>query len=268
MSVQVHLAVAHFPGSIGEPGKNLVFVERLARAAAKDSAEFLLLPENCLTGYPGDENSAAKVALSRDSAELKRVTELAHGYGIAIAAGFIETLDKTFHSTHLLAWPDGTRSMVRKRSVDARDSKIGLTAAREENPDFKIAGVRAALAICMDGNEAFFAGAKDRGARIILHPSGGACAATARAKDSDANAINAAEIENCRRCLESARNRAKQLTAAYCVANTIGFDGERGYPGNSYIISPSGDVLVHLKGTAIVEEMREAVGVAAITFPT
>jgi len=48
------------------------------------------------------------------------------------------------------------------------------------------------------------------------------------------------------------------------VSNPIGFDGERGYPGNSFIISPTGEVLVHLGPTAIIEHMREAVGTAHV----
>jgi predicted amidohydrolase len=54
------------------------------------------------------------------------------------------------------------------------------------------------------------------------------------------------------------------LNAVYCVANSVGFDGERGYPGNSWIISTNGEVVAHLPGTAIIEAMREGIAVATV----
>jgi predicted amidohydrolase len=267
MKHTIHLAVGQFPSVTGEARDNLASVERLACAAATDGAEFLLLPEDCLTGYPGAENSAAAVALSADGAQIAQLGQIAHGHGIAIAAGFIESAGSQLHSTHAIAWPDGTRTFIHKRSVDERDRRIGLTPVERENDDFEIGGVRAALAICMDGTEAFFSAAHKRQVRIILHPSGGACTVSAHASDPDASRIDAVEVENCRRCVEAARQQARRLNAAYCVANTVSFDGERGYPGNSWIISPAGELFVHLKGTAIIEQMHEATGAAAVKIP-
>ena len=266
MSNTIRLAVAHFPGVMGKPRDNLAFIDRLCAKAAKENVQFILFPEDCLTGYPGIRNGAFDVALRADGTEVDQLEKIARRHKLTIAAGMIERADDLYHSTHVIAQPDGRRMLVRKRSGDARDQLIGLSPAETENDDFDIAGHRAALAICMDGTDAFFSGVKSRGVRIVFHPSGGACAKSAHAAEADADTINAAEIENCRRCLQGGCEKAAKLGVVHCVANTIGFDGQRGYPGNSWIISPAGQVLVYLPATAIIEEMREAVGVAAVTL--
>ena len=242
-------------------------MERLSRAAAKEGAEFILFPEDAVTGYPSTAHAAFDVALVADGAELRRVAEISKANRVAIATGFIERRGELCHSAHFIARPRGAPIVIRKRSVDERDQRIGLTAAEGQNPDIDIAGALASMAICSDGNEAFFASCHSRGVQIILHPSGGACEKSVHRDDAQAVHVDATEVEHCQSCLEAAQRTAKRLGVAYCVANPIGFDGERGYPGNSFIIAPSGDVLVHLKPTAIIEQMTESFGIGKITRP-
>lgn len=259
------LAVAHFPGVLGRADVNLGFVDRLSRAAANDGAEFILFPEDCLTGYPAAPGGALGVALSADGPEIGTLKALARRNGITIAAGFIEGRGQRCNSAHFVARPDGGEVIIRKRSADPRERRIGLVPVEQENADFDISGARAALAICSDGADAFFDAAARRGVRIILHPSGGGCVEKAvHANDPDAETIDAAERRHCQGCVDAARRQATRPPAVYAVANSIGFTGEEGYPGNSFIISAAGEVLVHLKPTAIVERMTEAVGVARV----
>jgi len=111
------------------------------------------------------------------------------------------------------------------------------------------------LAICMDGNEPFFAGAKKTARADYFAPVGRRVREVGACRRCGCERINDAEVAGCRRCVDAAREKAKQLGAGvYCVANTVGWDGERGYPGNSWIVSPAGEILVYLKGTAIIEE--------------
>lgn len=266
MSRPIKLAVGQFSSGIGAIDENVSAVLRLSADGAKQGARFVLFPEDCLTGYPSKAGSAADVALEADSAIVRKLADAAHYLGISIAAGFIERRGDQLHASHIIAFEDGTRRVIRKRSIDDRDRTIGLTASKDENDDFDIASVRAAMAICMDGTDDFFTSAAKRNVRIILHPSGGASAKSAHRGDSDAKQIDAAEKENCRKCLESAQKRARDLKAVYCVANAVGFDGECGYPGNSWIVSPSGEALAYLPGTAMIEEMREGIAVASVTL--
>jgi len=224
----------------------------------------LLLPEDCLTGYPGEKDAAFKVAIASDGAEIRQLKEIARKNRIDIAAGYIERAGEHCHSAHCIARADGSHTIVRKYSVDDRDQRIGITPALAQEDELRVGGAKAALAICMDGNDAFFATAKRKGAKIILHPSGGACAVSAHEGDADAAKIDAAERAGDRKCLESAQKRARDLEAVYLVANTIGFDGERGYPGNSFIVSAGGEVLAYLEGTAIIEKMKEGVVCATV----
>src|SRR5438045_2510365 len=90
MNDQTNLAVGHFPGHIGRHEDNLAFVDRLAKSAAAEGGEFLLLPEDCLTGYPAEPGSAAGVAIAAEGREIKRLSDIAHVHRIAIAAGLIE----------------------------------------------------------------------------------------------------------------------------------------------------------------------------------
>jgi predicted amidohydrolase len=264
MSQTITLAVGQFSSTIGKIDANLSALLRLSADAAKRGARFILFPEDCLTGYPSKPGGAQDLAIDADGAIAKTVSENAHHLGITIAAGFIERRGDHFHASHLIAFDDGTTRIIRKRSVDGRDKRIGLIASDEANDDFEIAGAKTAMAICMDGTDSFFNDAAKRKVRIILHPSGGACAKSVHQSDPDAKSIDASERENCRQCLESAQKRARELNAVYCVANSVGFDGERGYPGNSWIISPNGEVLAHLPGTAIIEAMREGIAVATV----
>jgi len=268
MRNDIGLAVGHFPIVIGDPKTNLASEERLAKKAVAEGAEFILFPEDALTGYPGAAGSANKVALDADGAEIRRLIQIARELKLIIASGFIERRAGLLHSTHAIARPDGSVEFIRKRSCDGYDTNIGLVASKDENADLMIGGVKAAMAICMDGTLAFFDTAAKRGVKLILHPSGGACSKWAHETEALARELDAKENENCQRCVEAACGFAKRLGAIYMVSNPIGFDGERGYPGNSFIISPGGEVLVHLGPTAIIEHMREAVGAAHVKVPS
>jgi predicted amidohydrolase len=262
MSRTITLAVGQFSSQIGKLDENLSAALRLSAEAVQRGARFILFPEDCLTGYPSIPGSAKDVAVEVDDAIAKRLSEAARDLGLSIAAGIIERHNNRFHASHLIAFDNGTRHIIRKRSVDDRDARIGLVASDDVNDDFDIDGAKTAMAICMDGTDPFFDDAAKRNVRIILHPSGGACAQSARRNDEDASVIDACEKENCRRCLAFAQERARDLNAVYCVANSVGFDGERGCPGNSWIISPAAEVLAYLPGTAIIEEMREGIAIA------
>ena len=125
MSNEIGLAVAHFPIVIGDPKTNLASEERLAKKAAADGAEFILFPEDALTGYPGAAGSAAKVALETNGPEIKCLGEIARGLKLTVASGFIERNQGQLHSTHAIARPDGSIEFVRKRSCDGYDTNIG-----------------------------------------------------------------------------------------------------------------------------------------------
>src|SRR5207302_1572917 len=156
---------------------------------------------------------AATVALSADGPEIKQLSAIARGLKLTIATGFIERRGALLHSSEAIARPDGSIEFVRKRSCDGFDTNIGLVPCKDESPDLTIGGIRAALAICMDGTAQFFDAAAKRKVKIILHPSGGACAKWAHESDPGAGAIDAAESEGCQRCVESACTFAKRLGA-------------------------------------------------------
>lgn len=265
-SHQVTLAAGQFCSAWGKPSENLAAVARLSEKAARQGAALVLFPEDCLTGYPGAKGAAAKVALRQDGPELLQLADLARTHHIIIAAGFIEHRGNAFYSSEAIVRPDGTKTIIRKRSGDARDRRIGLIASDTPNPDFRIADATMALCICSDGTPRFFHAAKQRKVNVILHPSGGACARSVSANDPDAQRVDERERANDRRCLEAAQKRARDLDAAYCSANPVGFDGERGYPGNSFIISREGEVLAYLEGTAIYQKMKEGVIAAKVTL--
>ncbi len=204
--------------------------------------------------------------MREDGDEIRQLVDLARTHHIIIAAGFIEQRGKDFYSSEAIVHPDGTRTIIRKRSGDARDRRIGLIASDTPNPDLHVAEATMALCICSDGTPRFFEAAKRRKVDVILHPSGGACARSVSANDPDARRVDERERTNDRRCLEAAQKRARDLGAAYCSSNPVGFDGERGYPGNSFIVSREGEVLAYLEGTAIYEKMKEGVIAAKVTL--
>lgn len=265
-SHQVTLAVGQFCSAWGKPSENLDAVARLSEKAVNQRAALVLFPEDCLTGYPSAKGSAARVALREDGDEIGQLTDLARKNNIIIAAGFIERRGDAYYSSEAIVWPDGNKTIIRKLSGDGRDRRIGLVASDAPNPDLRIADATMALCICSDGTERFFRAAQQRKANVILHPSGGACARSLPANDPDAQRVDAQERVNDRRCLEAAEKQARDLGVVYCVSNPVGFDGERGYPGNSFIVSREGKVLGYMEGTAIYEKMKEGVIVARVTI--
>src|SRR5262249_5545716 len=161
-------------------------------AAANENAAFVLFPKDCLTGYPAETNRAFDVALRESDAAFDRLRDIATRHKITLATGFIERKGEHCHSAHYIARPDGSHQIIRKYSVHERDQRIGITPAAPQNDDLTIADVKAAMAICMDGTYAFFEAAHRNGARIVLHPSGGACMKSAHVSDIDADKIDAA----------------------------------------------------------------------------
>ena len=115
------MAVVNFHPAAGEKDGNLARMEGFAKAAAKRGADMVLFPELCLLGY--DYYLDGKVSMeekrasaeTRDSAAVRRLSELARRLGIYLVFGAAEAADggQLYNAAFLLA-PDGTTGVYRK----------------------------------------------------------------------------------------------------------------------------------------------------------
>lgn len=101
---------------------NLATVEQRVTALS-DDVDVALFPEHTLTGFVPDQR-IADAALSRDSAPLARLQELAAAEDTALLVGFVEADGETLYNTVAYLSPDGERTVYRKRHLWAGEQRV------------------------------------------------------------------------------------------------------------------------------------------------
>jgi predicted amidohydrolase len=160
--------------------RNLEIAGSLVRAAAKDGAELIVLPEKF--NLLGTAEQMSEAAESLDGPTLRSVTTLASELGVWIVAGsIVERVEgeEKFRNTSVLVSPKGDIEAV-YRKIHMFDVEVGgltYTESETEAPGEEIVIVSAAhvelgMAICYDLRfpEVFRIQAL-RGARVVSLPS-------------------------------------------------------------------------------------------------
>lgn len=146
---QLHVAVAQINARAGELDGNLRRIERQVKSAAAVGVEVILFSETCLHAY---DLSPENVALAQplDGPLVGQLSAMAHEYGMAILAGFLERDGDQVYNSHAVTYPDGRVGVQRKHSLTETEKRGGLTPGPRERTVFLFNDVRCALVICAD----------------------------------------------------------------------------------------------------------------------
>lgn len=244
------IAIAQFRPKKGDYATNVARIGALlAEAAALEPRpELVITPETATSGY-FLEGGVADVAVTagtllRDLAHLHAAAELPP---VDVAVAFYEIFRNRYHNSCLYATLDGKRSVVRHvhrkmflPTYGVFDEERFVERGTEGVQAFDTGwGGRAAILICEDAwhSLATTLAALD-GAQLLIVPS--ASPARGTGADAEGTALPASVV----RWEEIARAVAEEHGVFVALANLVGFEGGKGFPGGSVVIDPAGKIAV------------------------
>lgn len=219
--MSMRVGFAQFSPVFGNPVQNL---EKIKQAIATTSAELLVFPELCLTGYAfANKTNMEKVyALQQSTNWFNQLQQSSQSYEIALLLGFIEKEGKTFYNSAIFIQPNGEWFVYRKTHLFFREPE--LFAAGNTGPllvEWK--GVKYGIGICLDYlYPEYWRKLALMGADVFLLPSN-------LVTDNGQPLMNA----------RSRENKVYSL-----IANRIGTEKGITFCGKSQIIDPNGNILV------------------------
>jgi NAD+ synthase (glutamine-hydrolysing) len=248
----LNLAISQFRPSKGEYARNLERIgEVLAEAMRLDPGpQLVVFPETATSGY-FVEGGVKEVAVTAGTL----VRDLDRVYAAAgkarpvldVCIGFYERFQNHFFNSCLYATLGGKRPEVRHvhRKVflptyGVFDEERFVDRGQEGVRAFDTAwGGRAAVLICEDAWHSL-AGtiAALQGAQLLIVPS--ASPARGTGTDESGARLPASMV----RWERVVRNLAEEHGVFVVLANLVGFEGGKGFPGASVVFDPMGDLVV------------------------
>jgi NAD+ synthetase len=242
------LAIAQLRPTKGEYAANLQKIGGVLAQAARleRSPELIVFPETVTSGY-FVEGGVREVAVTAGT--LYRDLALAHGAAGAppldVAVGFYEVFQNRFYNSCLYATLGGADAGVRHvhRKVflptyGVFDEERFVERGREVRA-FDTSWGRAAILICEDAWHSLTGtiAALD-GAQVILVPSASPARGTGR--DEEGARLPASVV----RWERIVRSMAEEHGVWVVLANLVGFEGGKGFPGGSVVVSPGGELVL------------------------
>jgi NAD+ synthetase len=243
------IAISQFRPTKGEYAENLERIGAvLAEAAALDGRpDLVVFPETSTSGY-FVEGGVKDVAVTAGTllTDLSRVFPAAAA-PLDVAIGFYERYQNHFFNSCLYATLGGKAAEVRHvhRKVflptyGVFDEERFVDRGQEGVRAFETGwGGRAAILICEDAWHSLAATiAALEGAQLIIVPS----ASPARGTGVDAGGTNLpASMVRWERVVQGI---AEEHGVFVVLANLVGFEGGKGFPGASVVIDPMGELVV------------------------
>src|SRR6059036_72956 len=242
------LAIAQIRPTKGEYAANLQRIGGVLAQLAQlePRVDLLIFPETSTSGYfvEGGVRDVAVTAgtLFRD---LSLQHEAAKASPIDVAVGFYEVFQNRFYNSCLYASLGSASPAIRyvHRKVflptyGVFDEERFVERGREVHA-FDTAWGRVAILICEDAWHSITGTiAALEGAQVILVPS----ASPARGTGMDEEGVRLpASVVRWERIL---RTLAEEHGVYVAFASLVGFEGGKGFPGGSVVVSPSGDVVL------------------------
>lgn len=151
----VRVASVQFEHAAGDKAANLQKVQRFVHEASRHSAELIVFPECCLTGYWFLRNltRAQLLALAEpvpSGPSTQALLALSREHRMTIGAGLVEIDDAgAMHNTYVVAMPDGAWRRHRKiHAFESDDIVAGSDFTVFDTPH----GCRVGVLICYDCN--------------------------------------------------------------------------------------------------------------------
>ncbi|ATF90070.1 MULTISPECIES: carbon-nitrogen hydrolase family protein [Burkholderia] len=224
----MQIELAQIPVVDGHVAPNLARVTEVIRAR-RDGTDLIVFPETTLTGFPTREN-VRELAEPLAGASIAAVREAARAAGVGVAVGFAERDGGRFFNTTVLVDAQG-EIVLRYRKTHLWASDVGVFEPGDRYAVCEFKGLTVGLLICYDIEFPETARAvASLGADLLIVTNG-----------------NMEPFGPVHRRAIVARAMENQMFAA--LVNRIGSgDDDLSFPGESALISPSGDVLSELHG--------------------
>ena len=243
----IRLAISQFRPTKGDYAGNVARIGGvIAQAAQLDpKPDLLVFPETATSGY-FVEGGVKEVAVTAGTL-VRDLAALHHGPSIDVAVGFYEKFQNHIHNSCLYATLGAGKPEVRHvhRKVflptyGVFDEERFVDRGQEGVRAFDTSwGGRAAILICEDAWHSLAATvAALEGAQLLIVPS--ASPARGSGMDEDGSLLPASVI----RWERIVRGIAEEHGVFVALANLVGFEGGKGFPGASALIDPMGNVLV------------------------
>jgi predicted amidohydrolase len=225
MNNLMRVGAAACPAIVNDIEANLAAAADWADRAAAAGVELLLFPELSLTGYASGEPPVMPITAGHPAC--RRMTELAAGRGIILAAGFAWRENGARYLAHGLWLPDGTAHIYKKTHLGQRERRE--YAAGDQLSVFALPKVTVGIQLCLEQHFPEITQTLVlKGAQLILCPH-----ATPR--------LNAAERRESWHI--SLRARAYDNCVYVLAANQMGDNGQgTTYHGGALLVGPAGQV--------------------------
>jgi predicted amidohydrolase len=143
----MNVAMVQFAPVFGEVEDNLRAIEQ---ACADLSADLVVLPELCTTGYQfRDRRELMGLAEPADGPSLEKLCGVAAACGGHLVAGFAEKEADRFYNSAALLGPDGVAGVYRKVHLFS-DEKHLFEPGDAGFPVFRAGGVPVGMMVCFD----------------------------------------------------------------------------------------------------------------------
>jgi NAD+ synthetase len=247
---RVRLAISQFRPAKGDYAGNVARIGGVIVQAAKldPKPDLLVFPETATSGY-FVEGGVKEVAVTAGTL-VRDLVALYQGPSIDVAVGFYEKFQNHIHNSCLYVTLGNQKPEVRHvhRKVflptygvfdEERFVDRGQEGVRAFDTSWGGGGGRAAILICEDAWHSLAATvAALEGAQLLIVPS--ASPARGSGMDEDGSRLPASVI----RWERIVRGIAEEHGVFVALANLVGFEGGKGFPGASALIDPMGNVLV------------------------
>ena len=248
----LRIAISQFRPTKGEYAQNIERIGAvLGQAELLDPRpDLVVFPETATSGYfvEGGVKEVAVTAgtLLQDLDRVYRADGRSGGRAVDVAVGFYERFQNHFYNSCIYATLGGKTSQVRHvhRKVflptyGVFDEERFVDRGQEGVRAFDTSWGRAAILICEDAWHSL-AGtiAALEGAQVILVPS--ASPARGTGVDEAGTRLPASMV----RWERTVRGLAEEHGVFVVLANLVGFEGGKGFPGASVVVDPMGELVV------------------------
>lgn len=243
----VRLAISQFRPAKGDYAGNVARIGGVILQTARldPKPDLLVFPETATSGY-FVEGGVKEVAVTAGTL-VRDLTALYQGPPIDVSVGFYEKFQNHIHNSCLyvtLGQPKAEVRHVHRKvflpTYGVFDEERFVDRGQEGVRAFDTSwGGRAAILICEDAWHSLAATvAALEGAQLLIVPS--ASPARGSGMDEDGSRLPASVI----RWERIVRGIAEEHGVFVALANLVGFEGGKGFPGASAVIDPMGNVLV------------------------
>ena len=242
----IKVAISQFAGRLCDTDNNIADACRFCIEAGKKGAQLILFPEGSLNGN----------ALKRDAQDFMLASEesfiafqkISDQYNLTICIGFTTSLDDKLNNPFAIIQPNIVLKFQYKCARTSLEPEFLEAYSDDTRVIFEVDNVRIVIVICCEyGLARIDKVVADAKPDLILTPSAG------HQKEIEPNIVVSKEFKEqfngkFRAVVDGFATSTAQEGIARLTSNPLGFDGERWWPGNSFAISASGEVLHWLKG--------------------